>query len=394
MFLFISLLFISCTKETQEEEVRVKPVQVIILEEKIEPIELHYSGRIYSEELKKISFKSSGKISNIYVEEGQMIQRGDLLADLDTKDLRYNVKAAEHQMGAAKARYQKAVNGATEEEVNQAELIVKKALDAYQYTLDQYEKIKQLYEEEAISENILDQTKLELDIKESELQQAEESYNQIKNGAREEDKQALLSQYEQAKTDYEYKNSMIQDAKITSNLEGYVVDIFYKEGEMVAAGYPVIAIRNGQQIVKVGVTQKDAMKIDEKTRVKIKIEALEIKGTIHSVDEVPNEQTYTYTVEILLNDTSQQIIPLGVYTDVKFILGEEKGIWIPITAISSNGEDYVFTANKDRAELKKVTIESTKGSLVKVNGLQNGEQLIIEGMEKLLDGDLIHLTEK
>lgn len=394
MFLLISVVLVSCTKETQEEEVKVKPVQAVLLEERIEPIELSYSGRIYSEELKKMSFKSSGKISKVYIEKGQMIQQGDLLAELDTKDLEYSIKAAEHQMEAAKAQYQKALNGATEEEVRQTELNLKKAQDAYQYTLDQYEKMKELYEEEAVSKNTLDQTKLELDIKASELKQAEESYNQVINGARKEDKQALLSQYEQAKTDYEYKKSLIQDSKITANIEGYVVDILYKEGEMVSAGYPVITVRNGQQVVKAGVTQKDVMQIDEKTNVKITIGDLEMKGAIHTIDEVPDEQTNTYTVEILLNDASEHKIPLGSYADVQFLLKEEKGIWIPITAVSSNGEDYVFTVNRDRAELKKVTIERTKGNLVKVNGLQTGDQLIIEGMERLLDGDLIHLTEK
>jgi len=133
--------------------------------------------------------------------------------------------AAKGQMGAAQAVYEKAVNGATAEELRNAELNVKKAQDAYDYVISNYKRAEELYNSGAISKSELEQAKLEADIKESDLEQAKELLSQVKSGARSEDKKALLEQLEQAKADYDYKAGLVKDAVMSADNEGYIVDI-------------------------------------------------------------------------------------------------------------------------------------------------------------------------
>lgn len=388
VFIVIVFLFTSCTVQNKEviTNEKVKPVRVMSIREENRPLSLEYIGVVESEEIKKISFKSSGKIEKVFVSEDQKIKKGDMLLKLDTEDLAYALDASRANMEAAKAQYEKAIKGAREEEINQAKSNVKKAQDAYDFSKNNYMKTKQLFEKEAISQNSLDKAKLDLDIRETDLNTAKELEKQVINSVREEDIKTLSYQLEQAKADYEHKKMMIESALLVSDVDGYVVDILYEEGEIVSTGYPAIIIRNEEQVVNVGLSQRDSIKVKQKDKVIIKVEEKEVEGNIVTVAQVPNSQTRTYNAKI---DLDEDIFQLGYIVKVKIIIGEEKGVWIPITSVLANGIDYVFIVRGDRVEKKRVDIQEVLGTKVKVEGLLEEDILVLEGMKRLRDGDKV-----
>jgi multidrug efflux pump subunit AcrA (membrane-fusion protein) len=371
-------------------EDKKKPVRVLTVKEEKRPITLEYTGIVGTEELKKLAFKSGGKVKKIFVKTGEQIEAGQALIQLDTADLAYALSGARGQMDAAKAQYDKAVNGVAPEELQQIEANVKKAQDSYSFTKDNYEKFEKLFQQGAISQNELDQIKLELDIRESDLKAAKEIEKQAKNGARDEDKAAAKGQWKQAQADYDYKASLMEDATIKSDSSGYVVDVLYEEGELVAAGYPVLVIRNDNQVVKVGISSKDFEKVTIGTKAKISTERKVIEGEVTNIGQTPDSQTRTYPIEIAL---PEQTLPLGSVIKLELIIGEESGVWIPITAVMANGEDYVYVVSDEKASLRKITLGAVNGSYVKVEGIENNDQLVIEGMQRLKDQDLISIQK-
>ncbi|MCR4429677.1 MAG: biotin/lipoyl-binding protein, partial [Tepidanaerobacteraceae bacterium] len=256
MLILLVSMTAGCTKRPAEAPERIKPVKVMELKKESTAVVLQYTGIIEAEEMRRLSFKSSGKLKEVFVKKGDKVEAGQLLAALDTEDLEYSLKASEAQMKAALAQYRKAVNGADPEDIKKLELNVKKAQDSYNYTLASYKRIEALYNGGAVSKDDLDKAKLELDVKEAELQQAKEAYNQAKDGTRAEDRETLLNQAEQARAQYEHNRSLLDDASLKSDAKGSVVDILYKKGEMVSASYPVIVLRSESQVVNVGLSSK------------------------------------------------------------------------------------------------------------------------------------------
>lgn len=391
--LFIILLFIFTSCGKNEDEVthtKTRPVKIIKLQEENRPISLNYIGLIAAAEIKKISFKSSGKIEKFFVSKGEKIKKGDILTKLDTEDLEYALEASKANTEAARSQYEKAINGARDEEIKQVESNTKKAQDAYDFAKDNYIKVKSLFEEGAISQNTLDKAKLEMDIKQSDLRAAKEMENQIQNSVREEDKKTLYYQLQQAEIDYNYKKSLLEAAELKADIDGYIVDVLYKEGEMISEGYPVVVIRNDNQIVNVGLSQNDTSKVELGDKVIIKTNSMETTGKISSIDQIPNMETRTYNAEVSIDERELQ---LSTIVEVDIIVGEEKGIWIPVTAILSNEVDYVFIIKEDTAVKKKIEIKKIEGTRVKIKGLSAGEALVIEGMKRLRDGDKIIIQE-
>jgi len=389
--LIISVIFIisGCsTDKTVSSDEQTKPVKVQKLNETTKPTTLDYIGTIDTKEIKKYSFKSSGRISKIFVEKGQAIKKGEPLAQLDSEDLSFAVNAAKAQLDGAKAQYNSAINGATTEEIKQAELNVKKAQDGLEYAQKQYERTKTLYDSGAVSKSQLEQVELEKEKIESDLQIAKQVLAQTKNGLTTEKKNAIKAQMDQAKINYEQKQNMLDNAVIAADMDGYVTDLLYKEGEMVSAGYPVVLTRNKTSIVKVGVTSEDLarLKIGTKAIIKENDEKAEGKaeGKVVTIEDIPDQQTRTYLVEVEL---SSPAFAIGSIVDISFQLENRKGIWIPITSVMANGEDYVYIVENNKAVKKTVKRGELQGTNIFVEGLKDGEQLIIEGMDSITIGD-------
>lgn len=386
---FLSFVTLSgCgSKSDSKVEVKTYPVKTVKLQEQSYSSTLEYEGITGGSEVKKLSFKSSAKISKIHVSKGQQVKKGDNLVDLDKSDLNFALSAAKAQMDAAQAQYDKAVNGAQAEDINKAEIAVKNAQDEYNYCKDLYDKTVNLYQIKAATQQQVNDLKIKLDGSESQLNAAKETLTQLKNGTRVEDKQAALAQVNAAKADYDSKVNLVQDASLTADEDGYVVDVLCKEGEMQAAGYPVIVVRSDNQVVTVGLSDDDVKKIQVGTKAEVKIDDATTDGEIMNIVQAPDKQSGTYSAEIkILNPIDNNKYYIGESVKVDIDDGEKNGIWIPISSILNDGEDYVYVVEDNRAVRKNVTLGQTNENEVSVDGLKTEDNLVTEGMKNIKAG--------
>ncbi|MBP2028265.1 multidrug efflux pump subunit AcrA (membrane-fusion protein) [Acetoanaerobium pronyense] len=385
--LIISMIFTACTQAPEDSlEESIKPV--ITKEIEIQTIEntIKYSGIVTVSDTKNFAFKTGGKINSISVEKGDRVSPGKVLATLDTTDLNFALQAASAQLEGARAQYDKAVNGATREELEQLEINLKKAQDAYEYTEDLYQRMEKLYEAGATAENDLNKLRLEKDIRENEMRQSEIALRQAQTGTRSEDIRAAQSNVSLAQSDYNFRQNQINSSSIVSDMNGYVVEVLNKSGDFVSEGYPVVVIRGESQIITTGISRQDMDKVSLGTSLYVLDGEDKYRGRITYISDIPDSYTRTYEAEIALDEGA---LPLGSIVDIRIITGQDTGIWIPISAMMSDGEDYVYINQDDIALRKEIEILSTNGSNVKILGINEGEKLIIEGMRNINPGDKI-----
>ncbi len=290
-------------------------------------------------------------------------------------------------MDAAQAQYDKAVYGAQAEDINKAEIALKNARDEYNYCKDLYDKTVRLFQIKAATEQQVNDLKIKLDGSESQLNAAKETLTQLQNGTREEDKQAALAQVNAAKANYDSKVNLVQDASLVADEDGYIVDVLCKEGEMQDAGYPVILVRSDNQVVTAGISDDDVKKIQVGTKAEVKIDDTTTDGEIMNIVQAHDKQSGTYSAEIkILNPIDNDKYYVGQSVKVYIDNGEKSGVWIPITSILNDGQDYVYTVEDGRAVRKNVTLGDTNENEVCIEGLEVGENLITEGMKNIKAG--------
>lgn len=106
--------------------------------------------------------------------------------------------------------------------------------------------------------------------------------------------EALTMKYESAKSDERSAFEMINKAKVGlnhsgralsettvySDMDGYVVEVFNKPGELIASGYPVLTVRSKDTVAKVGISQEDVSKIDFNTAVELVVDGETFSGSL------------------------------------------------------------------------------------------------------------------
>lgn len=385
------LIGTACTDNITEMEIeKVVPVEAQRVDEEERFRQSNYLGTVKPEKTIQLSFKTGGRVDRITVRKGDRVKKGDILVSLDKTDLIYAENLAKSQLEMAEAQYEKAFNGATEEDIEQAKLNVVKAEDGYRYALDRFAEVEELYLNGTSTKQQYEQAALEVNIREADLKLAREIQSQVQKGARFEEIKALSAQLESARTEYNYRKNQVNEATLKSPIEGTVLDVLCEEGEIAGTGYPVIVVCNDEKSVHVGVPEKELKNITKQTEVTIEKGGMSVKSGIVRISEIPDDLTGLYDVEISGNEFD---VPFGASINVNFSFGMGKGIYIPITAILNDGVDYVYTVLEERAVRKNISIEEIDKFEARVTGLNIEDLLVTSGMNRINSGDKVTVKE-
>jgi HlyD family secretion protein len=272
--------------------------------------DLIIQGNIKTEET-DLNSKIPGNIDQIIVEEGQEVKKGDTLIVISSETIEAKKQQAEAATAAAEAQYNKAVNGARSQEIAQAKA-------AYELAEKTYQRIKKLYDQEAISANTYDQVF-------AQYTAAKETYEMAEQGARVEDKAAAEALVQQAKAATAEVQTYLDDAVIKAPMDGTVTQLNVNEGELVSSGMPLATLTsNKKPYVEINVKETDLGQVHLGDEVKITISAYPddvFKGKIVNVNQKPDFATkratnnngdfdvLSYGVKVEMLDVDKDIYP-------------------------------------------------------------------------------------
>jgi len=190
----------------------------------------------------RVSSKVPGRILEIRVKEGDYVKVGDTLAILDAPEVRAKMEQAQSAQDAASAIELKAQNGAREEQIRGAYNVLQQAKAGVEIAEKSYKRIQRLFDEGVVSEQKRDEVYAQYKAMEAQMQAAQSQYDMAVNGARREDKLAAAAQVGRAKGAVQEVNSYIHETVQIAQMEGEVMDIYPKQGELVGTGSPIMTI--------------------------------------------------------------------------------------------------------------------------------------------------------
>ncbi len=383
-------LYEQMTKDDGPVAMTSTPVSVKIIEEKMVEDDLSYEGRVAPTVIETVSFKSSARLATFNGEVGERLDAGAILAELDKSDLTLAFEAAASQLVAATAGYDRALKGASSEDVTMASLSTTKAQEAVDYLTEFVADAIALFEEGIVSQAELDGIKLDLTLAETDLALAKTNYQKASGGAEPEIIRAAKAQADMAATNERAQQFMMDDATYVLKEQRVIVKQMFEPGELVPAGYPVAVLRSIKQMVVVGVSGDDLDQIYVGQKVRVLSHGKEQEGVVKRIAEIPDESHFLYEVEVALSDEDYLI---GELVDCRLVLGERTAVTIPVTAIMNDGIDYVYLAEDGKAIIRKITIVDVTVGVAIVEGLDLGDQMIVSNLNRIQEQSVIHVEE-
>lgn len=190
----------------------------------------------------KASSKIAGRIDRMEVEEGQHVEKGELLYVLSTPELDAKLTQAEAARSAAEALDQRTLTGARVQQIEATRNLWQKAQAGKLLARKTYERVKNLYEQGVVPAQKFDEAAANLESMTATEAAARAQYELVADGATKEDKEAAAAQVRRAEGAVSEVESYLSDAMVYSPVTGEVSTVIAEQGELVGSGYPVVAI--------------------------------------------------------------------------------------------------------------------------------------------------------
>jgi RND family efflux transporter MFP subunit len=326
-----------------------------------------------------VSSKVTGKVLEVFVEEGKPVRAGQVLARLDDAQVRAALAVAEAQLEAAR-------RGAAEDEarLREAELTLGRRA--------------QLVEQQVIGKAELDSARAEVESLKARIALAQQ---QVKVS------ESLVSQ----------RRTDLADMTVRAPFDGVAISKDAQPGEMISpvsagggftrSGIGTIVDMSSLEI-EVDVSESYINRVHPNQPVEAVLDAYpdwRIPG--HVITTVPSadRQKATVRVRIAFEGLDPRILPdMGV--KVSFLTERAPAaasdaaprarLLAPKAAVRSvEGRDVVFVVHDGRVERRAVTAGGADGDQVEiVSGLTAGEQVVIDGPATMKDGDKVTVKER
>ncbi len=333
---------------------------------------LNASGYVTARRQATVSSKFTGRVTEVLIEEGMLVEEDQVLARLDDANIQASFQLAEAQLVS------------TQRSLKETDVLLQEA------RLN-FDRTNRLVEKDLASEVELDRSRALAGSLDAQLQR----------------KRADI---DVASRQLDIFRQQLEDTIIRAPFAGVVVAKNAQPGEMispVSAGGGFTRTGIGTVVdmssleIEIDVNEAYINRVKPGQDVVATLDAYPAwKIPCHVIAIIPTADRQRATVEVRVgfNELDQRILPdMGV--KVAFQEAEREtpgaaktsGVLVPLGAIrSSEGRDHVFVVIGGRVERRAVaTGDAQDNEILVISGLSSGEKVVTEGLLELADGDAV-----
>ena len=337
---------------------------------------LNASGYVVARRMATVSSKVTGKVLEIYVEEGMEVKKNQVLARLDPENSSTMLTMAERELEAARRNL-------TEIEVRLA--------DARR----NLERNETLVKQQLVSQTALETSRAEANALAARLAASEA--------------QVKVSESSLAMRRIDYN-----DLNVRAPFDGVVISKDAQPGEMISpmsagggftrTGIATIVDMSSRE-VEVDVNEAYINRVKSNQRVEATLDAYpDAPLAAHVVNIVPTADRTKATVRVRIGfeKLEPQILPdMGIkvrFLDdqpVQPVATQGPRIRVPAVAVQKvEGESYVWVVSGERVERRAVTLGPESEGTIEIRaGVNSGDELVSPVVQGLVDGGKVKLKE-
>lgn len=357
----LGMLIGGCTQGDPQTTVEARiPVETMTVRLGSLAQTISYYGDIKAEYEVKVFSKIPDRIERFFVDAGDQVAKGTLLARIAATTIEQAVRQAEAALTAAKAQ---AANLRSE-----------------------YDRFALLYRDLSVSKQQFDAVATQYEAAQAQVEQAEAALASAK--------------------------SQWQDATITAPIAGIIGKRYCEAGDMATPALPLVSVCQMERVkMTFEATEKDLAKLNLGQQTVVQVSTYPDRvfaGKVVKISPVLDPLSRMAEVEVVLDNPGYLLKP-GMYARAEVTTGViENVILVPRHAVIENtslersrGEDqvvkhyFVFVVEGEKAVQRRLeVIDLNHEHLAIASGLQIGEQLVTVGQNNLREGAPVAVVRK
>jgi len=336
----------------------------------------------------RVGTRISGKVERLYANIGDIVKKGQVIAELEKEDLEANVsqRTAELQMAEAKLS---SIHSLRPREIEKAEAEVSQWSATVELSQNELTREDELLKHRVTSQQDYDRAKEQLTVSRARLAAAQKGLELAKAGYDEDIKMAS-AELERAKASLADAKVQLSYATITAPIDGVIASVSTQEGETVAAGLNaptfVTIIDLNRLQVDAFVDEVDIGKVEPGQRAIFTVDSFpdrEFEGKVAAIypKAVIQENVVNYDVVVQVDRASGGFLRPEMTANVTvFLEARENVLSVPNKAIKREGGKsvvYVFSDGKPQPRNIKVGWKDSQYTEV-LSGLSEGETVLLD----------------
>jgi RND family efflux transporter MFP subunit len=329
---------------------------------------IEFTGVLVPNHTVNIFAKLSGIATAVNEDVGDRVTAGQLLIQIDTKELNAQLVVAEAAVQGVRDQAVQAKDGMESARLN---------LEMAQRS---YDRTKTLLDTKVVTQSQLDDAQTKLDLAKTAFDDANRQYQTVTG-----------STLAQAEAQVNFIKVQISNSTIISPINGIVTNRSINPGEITSMSSPLLAIADVATLKLQGnVSQDDVVRVPMGGRVKVSVDALPgavYTGLIDQVGPIAAATGQYFPVEVSLKNDGKLLA--GMTAKASFTWTSSEGILIQLSAVqeNQNGRSSVFVLTEGRVHERDVVLGSHSDSEVQViSGLAASETVVTSNVSALVDG--------
>ncbi len=332
------------------------PVPVMAVKKVEVQGKVHGPGTVQSKVPVTVSAKITGILEKLHADQGDRVQKGQLLAELDSLELR----AREAAVQAAKNRAQR--------ELARAQADLGKAQANLGLAQSNYQRDLEVFKPGYISQAAFDTTKAQLRVAESEVNAFQASVTALQAGVK------------QAESETHAAAALHNYTRILAPMDGLITVRKAEVGNTIAPGSPVFQMVDLNQIwVAAWIEQALVAQLREGQKAAIKLRSSRVfQGEVARLNKEADTVTRELEVDVKFAALPDPLV-IGEEAEVEIDAGRQTATAIPLSAVlTKNASTGVLVVDKGLVRFQKVSLGLNDGQKSAVlEGLAEGELVVI-----------------
>jgi RND family efflux transporter MFP subunit len=332
------------------------------------------AGTVKARQTASLSSEVTGTIVAVSVNPGDRVRRGQILAQIDSRDLHAELASANAGL----------------DEITWASKAAESSLAAAQGQRElaaaTYQRYQALLTKESVTRQEFDEINTKFKVAAAETMRAEQNLR------------ALEAKKAQARARISQAQTLLSQTNVASPYDGVVTAKAAELGMLASPGTPLVTVEEeGSYRLETQVGESEIQWVHLKNLASVSIDAIqgELTGSVVEIVPAADPRSRTFTVKVQL--PALPGIRSGLYGKARFSVGHRAVVAAPMDAVRLRGElKGIFVVGEDGSVgFRLVKTGKGYGDRVEIlSGLKEGEKIVIQGFERLNEGQKVQAPQE
>jgi multidrug efflux pump subunit AcrA (membrane-fusion protein) len=404
--MLVAALLSACEQEVVEVD-PIRPVRAVQIGGEVIQHGDSLPGRAKATQEVNLSFRVSGPLIALPINIGDVVEEGDLLARIDSRDFEVSLRNVDGQLHRARSELE-AMRIARPEDIQRAKAGMNEAEAAVRLAQQNLSRVKGIQEQDpgAVSQSMVDLAEAEKSAADAQLSSAREELRIAEVGARPEDIAAKDAEIDSLDASVQSARDELDYTYLRAPFDGTIVAKYVENFEDVRAKQAILRLLDTSRIeMVVDVPETKISNLPYVRNIRVRFDAfpdIEVPAEIKEVGREASATTRTYPITIVMDQPEGAMILPGMAGRATADVSQPgaSGLVVPVASVfSAAGEDgsYVWVIDETSSTVARRAIEIgqiTPHGIIVTSGVEAGEWVATAGVNSLREGQQVRIMDR